>query len=231
VGGRLEVKELVITILTGGRPGLLRRTLDSIERHSAQVLAQAHVVTFVNGGDAPSLAMVRAKKWIDDVRVGQEGTILKIGPAVSALWKWAPLKDAKYLLHLEDDWECSGEWMDPARTILEKDPQIGQVRLRRHVPKSAVGHAVMRYHMVTGRPLQWDSRHIGDVKYAVSRAHFTLNPALIRVPIAEGLLPCGSEVDAAIKFHSTGRIIAQWIPGAFGHIGGEHSLREKVGKK
>lgn len=222
--------ELVITILTGGRPALLGRTLSSLERHSPQVLADARVVALVNGGDAPSVATVRERPWIDHVDTW-EGDVMEIGAAVTRLWETAQLSEARYLFHLEDDWGCSGAWYDAAKRIFAREPKVGQVRLRRDVPQSAVGHAVMRYHMVTGAPLHWEDRRAGHLRYRVARAHLTFNPAVLRAELALGLFPCKSEQDAARKYHQTQLLVAQARPGAFGHLGtGELSLRERLGR-
>lgn len=221
------MSSLVITVLTGRRPRLLSRTLRTIERQCEPLLSKSRVVALINGADEASVDIVRRTPWIDENLV-HEGPLLPIGGAVSRLWQAADLGRSSYLMHLEDDWECSREWYEPALAILRSNDAIGQVRIRRHVPQSAVGHAVMRYHMVTGRPLQWEERRAGEVRYLMSRAHFTFNPALVTTTVASGLIPCESELDAARKFHATGLRVAQSLPGSFVHIGGGHSLRERV---
>ena len=221
---------LLVTVLTGRRPRLLSRTLRTIERHARDLLERARVVAFINGGDQPSVDVVQRYSWVTKCIVGDE-PLLGIGAAVTYLWQQAKVGDAEYLLHLEDDWECHrGGWFGPAQKILDRDPKIGQVRLRRDVPTSAVGHAVMRYHMVTGKPLRWETKRLGDVRYLRARAHLTFNPALVHGRIAEQLIPCSSEKDAAARFHQLGLLAAQWLPGAFGHMGNEQSLREREGK-
>jgi len=219
--------ELIITILGGRRPRLLERTLCSVERHSRSLLEKACVVALINGGDGESARLVKKRSWVDELlEVGPE--LIPIGAAVSRLWEASDVSGATYLMHLEDDWECSRPWFEPARTILERDGRIGQVRLRRDVPQSAVGHAVMRYHMVTGKPLKWEEKSLEGMRYRRSRAHLTFNPALIRADLVSVVTPCESELDCARRFHGTGLEVAQWLPGAFGHIGGEQSLRERT---
>jgi hypothetical protein len=221
------MSELVITILTGRRPTLLAKTLSTIECECRELLAKNRVIAMVNGGDEASVKIIEDATWIDERLVTQE-PLLAIGPAVSRLWEAAELAKHQYLMHLEDDWGCSRSWYEEARGILDADKEIGQVRLRRHVPQSAVGHAVMRYHMVTGRPLRWEKLRLGGVRYLRCRAHFTFNPALIRASLAATLVPCDSELDAAKKFDAHRLKVAQTLPGAFRHLGGDQSLREEI---
>jgi len=171
---------------------------------------------------------VKKRNWVDELlQVGPE--LMPIGDAVSRLWDAADVSSSAYMMHLEDDWECTGPWFRFARTILERDERIGQVRVRRHAPQSAVGHAVMRYHMLTHRRLQWKKRKVGGVEYLASRAHFTFNPGVMKGSTAARLVPCRSEMDAAGMFHAMCCESAQVLPGAFLHLGGgDESLRARI---
>lgn len=217
---------LHITILTGGRPSLLERTLVSLERAAPKVVEDACVVALVNGKDDVALAALRGRAWVD--RVYEHRDYRKgIGLAISMLMDLARLPSRGILLHLEDDWECSGgSWYDAGLEILHRHKDVGQVRLRRHVAASAVGGATSPYHMVTRRPLEWRQR---SRQCLVAAAHYTFNPTLVRTDVATRIFPCASEFHAAQKFMRTRLLAAQLVPGAFRHTGGNNSLREKGG--
>lgn len=217
---------LVLTILTGGRPELLERTIASVERSAPAVVEQARVVALVNGDDEVSIATLRRRPWVDEIHEHRPFR-LGIGEAISRLMSLVPLQERGTLLHLEDDWECSpGGWYEVGLDLLQRHKDIGQVRLRRHASMSAVGQATSRYHMVTRQPLDWQPR---GKRCLVARAHYTFNPTLVRTEVARRIFPCDSEFHAAQKFHRTGLLAAQLLPGAFRHTGGSNSLRENGG--
>lgn len=217
---------LVLTILTGGRPALLERTLASVERSVPKLVESARVVALVNGKDDVALAALRGRAWVDHVHEHREYRH-GIGAAISMLMDLARLPPSGILLHLEDDWECSpGTWYDAGLELLHRHRDIGQVRLRRHVERSCVGQATSSYHMVTRRPLDWQPR---GRQCLVARAHYTFNPTLVRTELAKRIFPCASEFHAAQKFMRTHLLAAQLLPGAFRHTGGANSLREKEG--
>lgn len=223
--------DLAITILTGNRPRLLRRTIDSLRKQAGDILATAHVTCLVNGDDAATMSIVNGTKEIDDLLVSEETPILSIGSAVSRLMARVP-SAVRYVLHLEDDWECtSAGFCERARFILERNAKVGQVRMRLHVSQAVPSQAVSRYHLVTGRLIKWtDLRTPLGWRYLEGDGHLTFNPSLVRRDLLPSIYPCEGERDAARKFLATGHRCAQLVPGAFRHIGGEDSLRQRLGR-
>lgn len=225
------MNSLCVTVLTGHRPRLLQRTLGALVRQVPSLLEEAHVLVMVNGPDDATMSAVNAVEHIDDIHVHDASSVLPIGSAVSQLMRRVPA-DVRYVLHLEDDWECNAaDWLDRAKWLLDNDARVGQIRLRRHVSASVPSQAVSRYHLVTGRIIKWTDRRAPEGwPYRTGNGHFTFNPSLVRRDLLGVLYPCEGERDAAAKFHGTGLLSAQLVPGAFRHIGGEDSLRERLGR-
>ena len=210
------VDDVVVAVLTGGRPRLLRRTLSGLR--DARV-DKWDVVALVNGGDAPTLEVLKAFPW---VRVeARPGPIRPIGPAVSELMELAQATGRRYTLHLEDDWSCTGspDWIDRAAYALQDD-RVGQVRLRSAKEK------VMSVNMATGRRIRW--AWAPDHAYS-ENAHLTFNPNLMRTADLKHVYPCRGEREAQEKFERLHRCVVQLIPGAFRHLG-EDSLRRRLGR-
>jgi hypothetical protein len=210
---------LLVTILTGSRPLLLERTLASLKAHHGPLMQDAETQVMHNGGDWPTVQVLdRYPDLVGVITVTP--TLYGIGEAVSKLFELAAQSDAEYLLHLEDDWEAyPGDWYHQAVRLLEDG--AFQVRLRR-----SVEHSLPR-HMVTKRPIRWVS---GNHHRFTADAHYTLNPSLIRLADVRKGWPATGEQDAQRKFWEAGcRQVAQLVPGIWSHIGGEDSLRRRVG--
>ncbi len=228
--------KLAITILTGNRANLLKRTLSSFYKKCEALANEAHVTMLVNGADAATLRVTKKTPWIDHchVRENQEGEIATIGVAISELMSMVP-EDATHVMHLEDDWEFIGPgsgFLGQAEWLLRKHPEVGQVRLRKHAPPSVPSQRTMRNHMVTGRRILWkDKRASGGFDYRLGDAHLTFNPTLMRRAILADLFPCEGERDAARKFLSRRHKVVQLMPGVFRHIGRDDSLRERLGRQ
>jgi Glycosyl transferase family 2/Methyltransferase domain len=204
---------IAVSLLTGGRPDLLLRTVESLARTLPQLLERARVTAFVNGDDAESSRFVASLPFVDRI-IRHRGRRLPIGPAASRVIAQAlKPRDARYLLHLEDDWEVSTQddtWLWRAVTILDGEPQIGQVRLRHR------GDRVRRWHMVTARAIRWEER----AGYLLSEsAHWTFNPSLIRANDAPAAWPADDEATAQRAFLRSGLWTAQLTPGVFRHLG------------
>lgn len=223
--------DLAITILTGGRPRLFKRTVDHLKKNALGVLQDAHVVMLVNGADDMTMRIARATPHVDDLIVSEAKPLLTIGAAVSRLMEAVP-PSVRYVLHLEDDWECVRPgWFERARWLLDRHPKIGQVRMRLHVSAAVPTQAVSRYNMVTKRLIKWeDHRTSLGWTFREGDGHFTFNPALVRREILPVVYPCDGELDAAQKFYRTRLRTAQLMPGYFRHIGGSDSLRERLGR-
>jgi glycosyltransferase involved in cell wall biosynthesis len=209
---------LGIGVLTGGRPDLLRRTLDSLAATAPRVLRDAYVRVHVNGHDPDSEAYVRGLDFVDHVTVSRRR--LPVGPATSKLMsETAAAPGVRFVLHLEDDWSVctlASGWLRGGLDVLRSEPDIGQVRLRHRSDR------VLGRHMITQKPIAW--KPDGAVLRSPS-AHFTFNPSLIRAEDVARLFPCDSERAAQEAFVRAGLGSAQLSPGVFRHIGGGASLR------
>lgn len=211
-----------VSILTGSRCELLRRTVDALMRHSPAVLTTSKVVMLINGADAETCEFAAGLDFLDEC-IRHDGPIMPIGQASSLLaHRLVADPTVKLVLHLQDDWEAQGlddGWLDRASQILECDPQVGQVRLRHR------DEPVLATHMLTGRPIRWEERP-GYVR--AESAHFTLNPSLIRAADVNRVFPCITERHAQAKFLQTGMAVAQLVPGVFRHLGHKQSLRGRL---
>jgi hypothetical protein len=202
---------MLITLLTGRRPLLLARTLDSLRGVD---LGEFFMLVLHNGADRPTAEVLEAHRDRIDLVITTP-QFLDIGEASSLLFKHAQEMDMEYLLHLEDDWEAGpfDLHLPLAQVLLDR---VFQVRLRYHKQK------VLKDHMVTGRPIKW----VGHPGYRITNdAHYTLNPALIRLSDIGKGFPALDEKDAQRRFWVAGcRQVAQ-LPGVWRHIGGGLSLR------
>jgi predicted O-methyltransferase YrrM len=218
----VDARDVVVTILTGGRPGLLASTLEAVRAVAPGLLETAHVHLLDNGPADGSGAVLDAHKDVLDVI--EHGDEQPIGEAVTHLAEAAAASGRAYWLHLEDDWAATPDhagWLDAARRILADNPQVHQVRLR-HDTEQVLGR-----HMHTRRPLRWDDR--GDWRYA-PEAHWTLNPTLVRAADIHRVWPAVGERQAQAHAHDAGmRGVAQLTPGVFVHTGGDVSRRAVTG--
>lgn len=214
------MNDVVLTLLTGRRPDLFARTVESALENAPGLLEESLVVVLVNGGDADSLAFVERFSDVIDRRLVTP-RVRPIGRSVSTLSHWAGRSGRRYWLHLEDDWECRpvDGWLDEAKGLLLAG--AAQVRLRRAEER------VLDRHMVTREPLLWVER--GDHRWS-SDAHYTLNPSLVWTSSAEDAWPATGERAAQRRWHRRGMTVsAQHLPGVFAHIGQDRSLREATG--
>ena len=228
--GKFEAEDTAVTILTGRRPELLRKQLASLRIQAPGLLDTARVHLLVNGGDPETVSI--AAVWaatnhnISYEVQGQAG-IWKIGPATSHLARWAYERAQPYWLHLEDDWEIVTPhhgWFNEARTILQTDPDVRQVRLR-HITEP-----VLTQHMHTRQPITWRTADDPTATYLHSPAHWTFNPSLVRTADIPSIFPADGERAAMrnANRHGLDRKIAQHAPGVFRHIGGGNSLADKL---
>lgn len=212
----VDAVDVAVTILTGGRPDLLARTVAQVQVCAPGLLESAHVTVLHNGADPETADLLDGYAWIDARAVREDR--LPIGQAVSELF--AALPDRPFLLHLEDDWAAAtlvDGWLDAARTVLE-DPRIGQVRLRhRSCP-------VRDRNLVTGLPIVWTP--VAPTMLA-GNGHFTLNPAVMRTSDVPKVWPAAGEEAAMRRFHATGMLAAQATPGVFRHLGEGRSLHAR----
>jgi hypothetical protein len=209
---------LGVSVLTGGRPDLLRTTVETLLAGAPRLLADSYVIALVNGRDPRTEAYVRTLSFIDRTVVLDRR--VPVGPATSRLvGALASVPAVRTILHLEDDWAActlKGDWLESAVAVLGSQPRVGQVRLRHR------SDSVLAPHMVTGRPIVWTA----EAGYLRSpSAHFTFNPSLVRAADVPRVFPCSGEADAQRRFLRAGLATAQLTPGVFRHIGEGRGIR------
>jgi hypothetical protein len=223
-GGASDVH---VTMLTGQRLPLFRKTLAMLNWRAPWVLDQSHGVTILCSGEEDASRYEQDIDGIDNCKFIHHPGALSIGEGMSSLAKIASGSGSRYWLHIEDDWTiCTldNRWLRRAKEILD----LGiakQVRLRH------AGEPVLAKHLVTGTEIEWR----GCDDYAVtSDAHMTFNPFLMKT---ETIGECGwtegslvGERHAQRQAHGRGvRSAAQLFPGVFRHSGEGRSRRLKVG--
>ncbi|WP_181785076.1 glycosyltransferase [Streptomyces phytophilus] len=211
--GRVDASEVVLTLLTGDRPELLADTLAALRESSPGLLESAHVIALDNGADPDSGAVLDEYADVLDVRENLPDRAA-IGEATSHLAAAAAATGRPYWLHLEDDWRALADhpgWLDAARTILNQQPEVYQVRLRHD------SEQVLAWHMRTKARLRWKAR---DGWRFAPEAHLTTNPNLTRAADIAAVWPAGGEGEAQGRAHGAGlRGVAQLVPGVFVHTG------------
>lgn len=204
---------LTINVLTGRRPELVQRTLDSFATNHPQVWGMATRTVLHNGGDQETSDVLDRFEWHDRQTLDR---LLPIGEATARLAGQAKDAGCELVLRLEDDWEARpGDWWDDAAGLLEV---VGQVRLRRSDER------VSARCMVCRQTTRWKQHGNGETGHA----HFTYNPTLMTLGTLLALFPHRDEQDAMRRFHP--RPVGRLLPGVFAHIGGDgRSLRENGG--
>jgi glycosyltransferase involved in cell wall biosynthesis len=216
------LERLGISLLTGGRPDLLERTLTTLAARWPDQVRAAYVVALVNGPDPASRDLLGPAGWINRI-LTYEGDVLTIGMATSIVTAAVTgHPEVEHLLHLEDDWETRTVDMEAlvrAASFL-RDPGVGQVRLRHRT------EPCLSKHMISGRTIGWRQ---GD-DHRRGLAHFTFNPSLVSRDVADRVYPAVDERDAQRRFLATGLDVVQLEPGAFAHIG-DRSRRLQIGRR
>jgi hypothetical protein len=218
----VDASDVVLTILTGGRPAYLAETLDSTNRVAPGLLATARVIVLRQGTDPETDEVLwRWAHLFDQVHL--QSQVSPIGEATSRLAAMAAGAGRPWWLHLEDDWQAitaAGGWLDQAKAVLTYHLDVGQVRMRHG------GDPTRDRHLLTGRPIEWVRQANGHL--LAEEAHWTFNPSLMRVADIPRVYPCDGEADAIRRAHTAGlRRTAQLHPGVWTHIGGA-SLRAKT---
>lgn len=223
---------VVITLLAGGRPHLLKRTIEGIR--PLLDLAQVSLHVQLNQPDEPSRAV--AAELLDDlagritVSFPADRAVMPIGQAVTECARAAADSGAEFWLHLEDDWlaDTADEWwLHRACGVLNRRAGVGQVRLRH------IGERTLPYHMLTKRAITWTADLDLGAQIA-AEAHWTFNPSLVRTSHIAGVFAAAGltgERHAQEITHNAGyRGVAQLYPGAFRHLGGGgESLADRTG--
>lgn len=223
-----DADDVAVTILTGHRPHLLVRLVDSLRAHAPGLLESAHVIALHNRAEGDALT----SGVLDSLggSVVETTSLYPIGRAVSLLENATRKTGAKYWLHLEDDWELvtgDATWLDTAQALLDgpRPSRPAQVRLRHWTER------FLARHMVTGKPIKWVPDTTGP--FLLGDAHLTFNPTLSLVGGLTGCFPVQGERDFMTSAHAFGmRRVAHLYPGAFAHTGdGGESLRRRVERR
>lgn len=193
---------LTVAVLTGLRPGLLERTLDSFVAHHQALWSSARRVVVHNTGDPATAKVLDRYRWHERETTDR---LLPIGEATALL---NSLCEGDITLRLEDDWQAH-----PVPIPLDLLDDADQVRLRRTSDAVAPRCAVCR------RRTAWERL---DGGHLVGHTHWTYNPTLTRT----AALVAGPERDAMRATHPA--TVVQHVPGVFSHIGDE-SLRANGG--
>lgn len=217
----VDATGVVVTMLTGHRPKLLAKTLDSIPK---SFLKTAHFAVLHDGGDTETTSVLaRYEDVIDDLKttVPEYGHMHSIGHNMSVIADMVAA-NGMYWMHLEDDWVYSTMhygWLDDAVRMINRY-NVSQVRLRH------MSDPVLPRHQVTRRPIQWQAVTGG----LIGEAHLTFNPALMPVHMAHAFQHVDGETMFQRKAFQDGhRTVAQAYPGVFHHIGDQDSMRKKTG--
>lgn len=206
---------MVITFLTGQRPELLKRTLQSIADNAPELFTH-RVIAFNNSGDKPTTDVLKQFQ-IDEIIINH-GT-LPIGAAISLLASKAYDSGQKYWLSCEDDWLCvNSNWLETAIEFI-KEKDVSQVRLRLE------SEPVLKKHMITGEEIIWNEFETYKI---TDKAHLTFNPSLIKTADIPQIFPCTGERNAQKNWLDKMQKVVQLKPAAFKHIGDENSLRLKT---
>lgn len=217
----------VVTTLGGNRLPLWQRLVGScpeVFRDAQEVFALVH-----DPRDYRSIWWTTKQGW----SVLTQHSPISVGPATRQLLRHAARQELP-VLHLEDDWECvtqppariggQGEpWLELALRVLEKHPEVGQVRLR------SVREYLERDNRVANDAVYWElhAGYRGSTRPCQSNFPPAVwSPEAIRAAFPDG---CdASEPDperaAGLRFGRAGWHIAQLWPGVFRHTGAEHSL-------
>jgi hypothetical protein len=206
--------DLVVGILTGGRPSLLAETVGNFFSHvgSNEICG---AVALVNGADKASLAVLEP---MPVHIVVHEGPMLPIGAACARLVSELPNPAGSVYLHLEDDWEIRGDLRRHIAAGARLLSEVGHVKLRAFADNRNMRN-------VWGGAMSWEMR--GKWYWTSTNSHFTFNPALTRMDVAREVFRCAGERDAQDKYRATGLEIAQVFPGCFFHNDHGHSMRRE----
>lgn len=218
----VDASDVVLTILTGRRPGKLAVTLESLRAHAAGLLETAHVIMIHNGGDRTTRDMIDTIPAIDDI-ITLRQEMRPMGEALSTIIGRLPKTNRAYWLHLEDDWKIgttipAHEWLSDATKILDTTPDIGQVRLQH------ISEPNKEWHLETGEHIRWEEQ----TNHMIGDAHYTCNPALMRTKDAELVWPAAGKLEAIARYRMSGLLVAQLQPGVFHHHGDDNQPRYRL---
>lgn len=208
-----QMDDVIVTMLSGMRPELLDKTLDSLPEYVLN-----HMEGLANGGDEETRRIY--EKY--NVSYFTTPKMLGTGAATSVLAQLALSSNKTYWLAFQDDWEfvtLDDLWLTKAKEMLSYS---NLVRLRHFSDK------------VSGRNLHTKENYILEkIPHGLmGNMHWTFNSTLQRCETISKVYPCINERDAMRKAEQNGlRVTSQLYPGCCKHIGGNDSLLDKVGRK
>lgn len=240
-----------LTVLTGRRPDLLRRTLDSIRPYIPRCESVVGVVWDSADEESASIlgsvAQVRRNTW----------ATLDNGAGTSMCARSFLESGCDVWWHMEDDWELlqdraqlEPEWFTVAAE-LAANSDIGQVRLREMehlgglVPVTypdgvrflGDGSGCSNRSWVTSKPVEWKTSEgwpfmVSADTASTSPAHWTNNPFMCSAEVVGQVFysATNNEIHAMDRLHAARTkagsryATAQLRPGVFRHIGDERSL-------
>jgi hypothetical protein len=227
----LPVTHYTVSVLCGGRSGLLQRMLKSVDPEIAEssermfyvwdpfhekwdrAILGEHEVTSIRGGSA------ERKREFNLVKRPKKGVATHVAQSTGLLLS-AAASHGLPILHLEDDWECHRDeqpgWLELALNVLHMHEHVGQVRLR------SVREYLERRNTFTRGPIEWLIRDGYRVSMGAAQCNFP--PALWNPKAIRGCFPAETEHEAGIKFAAAGWRIAQLWPGVFYHTGQDACL-------
>lgn len=105
--------------------------------------------------------------------------LLGLAGAVRAAWTWALDLGADYLWHQEEDWRYERYVnVRSIRVVLERNPQLAQIILRRGI-EYGNQHEIDAGGWMEANPSVYTERQTGDHRWCEHREIFSLNPCLI----------------------------------------------------
>jgi hypothetical protein len=238
------------------RPELLEVTLESTRTALASFSGQVEWLAFDNGSQEATRRLLD-QAGLDLVLRARKNRGLAC--ALDALFQHS---QGRFVLTLEDDWRClssSHEWLELAVAVLESQPDVGVVRLRKRDDKQC-GHwkhhhpeVALRHHPWSIEPLPdvVETREIDGQSVFVASAEYanwTNNPTLCRREVREWIGPMvaylpdprdhrprgdGSHpgLEGAIdrRWRNGPWKVAKLLDGPYTHIGDQHPAHVEEG--
>lgn len=244
-----------IGVVCCDRPELLETTLESTRQALSAFSSELEWLAFDNGS-TPAVRRVLEDAGIDLVLRSRRNRGL--APALDALYRES---QGDLILTLEDDWRClarTPEWLELAVAVLDTQPDVGLVRLRKR-DDNQCGHwkrhrydVALRHHPWSIRPIPAvvETREVGGQPVFVASAEYvnwTNNPTLCRREVRDWIGPMAAYLpdprdhrprdgvhpglEGAIdrRWRSGPWKVAKLIDGPYTHIGDDQPARVEVG--
>lgn len=213
-------RDMIVTIAAGGRPNLLRRSLESMPWLRSAIWSTVAKRAVLCRGDAESATLLRAHGFMVELADSASDTAT-CGETFSTCAKLASDSGKRYWLHLEDDWivdTLDTTWLTRGANLLDGSRDVVQVRLRH------AGQRTGLINMATGQAFGWRAGDGDGV--LIASAHCAYGPALMRAPDGRAFVADSERAMAKRVWESGRSLVARIMPGAFVHVGDGESLRE-----